>query len=307
MAQRTAIITGATGGLGLACAAALLASDPAWHVVLAVRDGQRGAETIAKLGAPERCTVVPLDLASLASVRAFPDAFAAQGLPRLAALVCNAGVQDASDVPQFTVDGFERTFAVNHLGHVALIAALRPHFAAPARIVMVASDTHDPKVRTGMPHPAFTTADQLARPLDRERVPGRQRYTTSKLCNVLFAYELDRHLGHGAQGITVNAFNPGLMPGTGLVREAGPVARFAWRAIMPAMLALPMVHRPRTSGRRLAALAGDPAYEGQTGRYFDGAKPIASSVESRDTAKARQLWDDSERLIASVGSPGAAR
>ncbi len=302
MSERTAIITGANAGLGLACVRALLDRDPAWRVVLAVRDVGRGRKALAQLPAPERCTMIELDLASLASVRAFLEHLDRAEVPPLRALVCNAGVQMMSPAHR-SADGFELTFAVNHLGHFALVDGLRARFAPPARIVVVSSDTHDPRRRTGMPKPRYTSAAALARPDDEQiasQTParlGRERYTTSKLCNILFAYELDRRLGEGARGITVNAFNPGLMPGSGLARDYGALQRAAWRFLMPVLRALPQVRGVEQSGHDLATLVVNPAYEGVTGRYFDGARAIRSSDDSYDRETARDLWETSERLI----------
>ena len=83
MNTRTAIITGASAGLGLECARALLKSDPSWHVVLPVRDTVRGADAVAELGEPNRCTVMPMDLASLPSVRGFAEGLRGAELPPL--------------------------------------------------------------------------------------------------------------------------------------------------------------------------------------------------------------------------------
>jgi len=101
MNMRSAIITGASSGLGLECARALLRSDPSWHVALPVRDAGRGAEAVRQLGEPQRCSVMPMDLASLTSVRAFVENVRVAGLAPLHAIVCNAGVQ--------VVSGTERT------------------------------------------------------------------------------------------------------------------------------------------------------------------------------------------------------
>jgi len=159
-----------------------------------------------------------LDLASLASVRGFIDNSRAGALPPIQAVICNAGVQVVSGV-QSTADGHEMTFGVNHLGHFALVCGLLDTLHA-ARIVVVSSGTHDPARFTGMPHSRYTSGAALARPPgDLTAEEGRRRYTTSKLCNLLFCYELDRRLDHGAQGMTVNAFDPGLMPGSGLGRD----------------------------------------------------------------------------------------
>jgi NAD(P)-dependent dehydrogenase (short-subunit alcohol dehydrogenase family) len=188
--SRTAIITGANSGLGLECARALLATDPSWHVILAVRDPVRGVDAVTELGQPARCTVVECDLGSLRSVHAFVTRVRAAQLPPVHAVVCNAGVQVVSGTA-LTDDGVERTFGVNHLGHFALVTGILADLERPARIVVVSSGTHDPAKHTGMPAPQYTTAADLARPpadgpaTDRQR--GRRRYTTSKLCNVLFA------------------------------------------------------------------------------------------------------------------------
>ena len=301
MTTRTAVITGANSGLGLGCARSLLASDDAWHVVLAVRDPARGADAVTELGAPQRCTVLPLDLASLRSVRAFSGRLRDAGLPPLGAVVCNAGLQ-ALDGTRLTEDGVEMTFGVNHLGHFALLQGLVAQLDRPARVVVVSSGTHDPAKFTGMPQPRYTSAEELAHPtagaVDTQE--GRRRYTTSKLCNLLFAYELDRRLGHGTDGVTVTAFDPGLMPGSGLARDYSPLGKFAWRYVFPVLRVLPNVNSTRASGRRLAALAYDPQFEGVTGTYFEGKKTIRSSVDSYDETLAADLWRTSEQLVDRV-------
>jgi light-dependent protochlorophyllide reductase len=298
--MRTVIITGANAGLGWQCARALLETDPSWHVVAAVRDPARGATAVQRLGHPNSATVMNVDLASLDSVRAFTRDIAAAGLPPLHAIVCNAGVQVSGT--QHTVDGYEMTFGVNHLGHFALVQGLLDQLVAPARIVVVSSGTHDPTKRTGMPHPRYTSAAELAQmPQDGTDLDaGRRKYTTSKLCNVLFAYELDRRLRAGAQGISVLAFDPGMMPGSGLARDYPPLQRLVWRFVMPALRVLPGVHSTRASGRNLAALVADRRFDGITGRYFEGLKPVRSSADSYDLGKAADLWHTSQRL---VGSP----
>lgn len=298
MTTRTVIITGANAGLGLECARNLLARDDSWHVVLAVRNPDLGAAAIAGLGAPDRCSVIRVDLASLASVRDFVTAFASAGLPPLHAIVCNAGLQTVDT--KFTVDGVEMTFGVNHLGHFELVTGLLHQLVAPARIVVVASGTHDPNKFTGMPSPDYTSAEDLAHPAADAPAGGRRRYTTSKLCNVLFAYELDRRLEQGGKGISVTAFDPGLMPASGLARDYSPAMRVVWRIVGPMLRLLPNVNSTRTSGSRLAALAVDPAFEGVTGRYYEGDKEIRSSVDSYDTAKAADLWQTSERLVQTI-------
>ncbi|MGV9798572.1 SDR family NAD(P)-dependent oxidoreductase [Mycobacterium sp. NPDC003449] len=298
MNRRAAIITGANAGLGFECARALLDADPGWHVVLAVRDVRRGAEAAARLGHPGRTTVGALDLASLDSVHEFVGRIAELDLPPVHALVCNAGLQVVSGV-HTTAEGYELTFGVNHLGHFALVQDLLGTLAAPARIVVVSSGTHDPDKFTGMPEPRYTTADDLVAPVrgGLDGTEGRRRYTTSKLCNVLFAYELDRRLGQGSRGVTVTAFGPGLMPGSGLARDYSRGQRLAWRLLTPALRLLPNVNSTGRSGTNLAALVADPALDGVTGVYFEGTRQIPSSKDSYDEAKAADLWRVSERLV----------
>ncbi|MFN3007079.1 SDR family NAD(P)-dependent oxidoreductase [Mycolicibacterium wolinskyi] len=301
MTDRTVVITGANAGLGFECARGLLDSDPSWHVVLAVRDTGRGTDAAARLGHPGRTTVSAIDLAALRSVHDFAGRLPQLDVPPLHAVVCNAGLQMVSGA-QTTAEGYEMTFGVNHLGHFALVSQALDQLAKPARIVVVSSGTHDPDKFTGMPAPRYTTADKLAYPpaggLTAEE--GRRRYTTSKLCNMLFAYELDRRLGHGHHGVTVNAFDPGLMPGSGLARDYSPAQRLAWRVLMPALRVLPGVNSTRRSGADLARLVADPALDGVSGAYFAGTRRIRSSRESYDEAKAADLWQLSERLVAAV-------
>jgi NAD(P)-dependent dehydrogenase (short-subunit alcohol dehydrogenase family) len=248
-----------------------------------------------------------LDLASLASIRAFTDALAERADPPLKAIVCNAGIQVVSGLSH-TEDGFETTFGVNHLGHFLLVNRLLKRLVTPARVVFVASGTHDPAQRTGMPVPVYTDARTLAHPAPGpEANPGevgRQRYTTSKLCNVLCTYELARRLETAGLStpdapVTVNAFDPGLMPGSGLARDYSPLQRFAWNFVLPVLRwFMPNVNTTEASGQALARLVTDPALAGVSGRYFEGRREIRSSQASYDEAVARALWDTSAELVA---------
>lgn len=243
-----------------------------------------------------------LDLASLRSVPAFVAEYPQrQDLAPTRALICNAGVQVPAGT-RFTSDGFELTFGTNHLGHFALVQGLVDQLSAPARVFLVSSDTHDPRKHTGMPAPSYVSAQALAHPDAASAMPGRQRYTTSKLCNVLFD-ELARRLrASGPSGVTVNAFNPGPDARVGAcsrVRRSAAL-RMAFRDAADARPAEPSQHAAiRPSSRSFGCGRG---YAGVTGRYFDGLKPIESSADSHDLAKARDLWDTSEQLIAAAGA-----
>jgi hypothetical protein len=98
--------------------------------------------------------------------------------------------------------------------------------------------------------------------------------------------------------MTVNAFDPGLMPGSGMARDYPRLQRLAWRYLLPALHMLPGVHSTRTSGGYLAALVSDARYDGITGEYFEAGKPIRSSADSYDRGKALDLGTTSERLLS---------
>lgn len=305
-AAKTVVITGGNGGLGLQAARAIAARDDGATIVLASRDAQRTAVAAESIATEYGAHVVPLtlDLASLRSVREFADTLPSLQLPPVRALLCNAGIQIVQGISH-TVDGYETTFAVNHLAHFLLTNLLLPQMPAQSRIVFVASDTHDPDRRTGMPAPNYSDAMSLARPvdLDGSTLAGRRRYTTSKLCNIMTAYEMSRRIGTN-NAVCVNAFDPGLMPGTGLARDYSRIQSLAWRYLMPSLTILPLnIHTRKQSGSALAKLAVDSAFNGVTGKYFEGTKERRSSTESYDEAKAAELWRSSAEL---VGSPGLA-
>jgi len=212
----------------------------------------------------------------------------------------------------FTADGFESTFGVSHLGHYLLVNLLVPLMEKPARIAVVASGVHDPvelaKVPASMavPVPAWNTPTALAKgdlgpaaANDDATADRGRRYSTTKLANVYFTYGLAHRL---PEGITANAFDPGLMPGTGLAREYPAVVRFAWHNILPRLIPLlrlvlvKNIHTPEESGKALARLIVDPALVSTNGKYFEGLREIPSSAESYDKDRAEELWRESATL-----------
>ena len=325
---QTIILTGGTSGVGYAGARMIAASHPDWYLVLASRNQRQGMQAVTTLQHETELPVpqtgfqhiewMPLDLASLASIRAFAREVAARDLPPLHAVVCNAGLQVVSGTT-YTQDGFETTFGVNGLGHFLLVNLLLRQLVTPARIVFVSSDAHDPESSKtfmsrmiGTMPPRYRDARALAWPEqypdaeernESPKVVGMRRYSTSKLCDIFYAYELARRLQ--SQGystpehpITVNAFNPGPTPGTRLSRDAGSFGDFAWNALMPRLrFALPNMHSLGTSGQALARLVLDPTLEGISGKYFAGMKERASSQESYDQHEAAELWEASAELV----------
>ena len=319
---QTVIITGGNSGLGLACANTLLTGKIPLQVVIACRDTVRANTAIDKLKKVitngSRVEAIQLDLASLASVRAFAKEVEQRlkdgSLAPLYGIVCNAGTQGKK---RFTTDGFEETFGVNHLGHFLLVNLLLPLLKNSGRIVVVASGVHDPVQlalvpSASVPAPAWNAIKELAKgnlgleaANDDEPADIGRRYSTSKLANVYFTYGLASRL---PEGITVNAFDPGLMPGTGLAREYSPMMRFMWYHIMPNILPLlrwlvvKNVHSPKESGAALARLIIDPALKNSNGLYFEGLKEIRSSVASYDTIRIDELWKSSA-LLTGLSQP----
>lgn len=165
-----------------------------------------------------------------------------------------------------------------------------------------------------MPTPRYRTPEALAWPekypdlTEQSETPaliGRRRYTTSKLCNLLCTYELVRRLQDNSSishPLTVNAFDPGAMPDTGLSRDWPASARFIFNTILPPLVPLIRlfginVNTVSTSGKYLARLVLDPQFINVTGKYFSGLNEIASSQESYDPEKARELWEGSSELV----------
>jgi NAD(P)-dependent dehydrogenase (short-subunit alcohol dehydrogenase family) len=306
----TVVITGANRGLGYETAFAL-ADDPSRTIVLAGRDMtslRAAAKRIQSATGNTNLVPMGLDLAALASVRAFAADLRTRQLPPLRTIICNAGISKTT-VQERSADGYELTFAVNHLGHFLLVNLLLDHLRPPARILFVSSGVHDPAQASGpMEAPRYVKAEWLAYPerdpslpADEEKAGG-QAYASSKLCNILTTYEMARRLE--ARGlstpekpITVNAFAPGLMAGTGLGRESEGRTRLMWYTVMPLLSRLVgFGTTPAKAGADLAYLATDPTLAGVTGEYFHGRHVAKSSVESHDRGKAADLWRTSVGL-----------
>lgn len=157
-----------------------------------------------------------------------------------------------------------------------------------------------------MPSPNYTTAEEVAHPTGALlNVPGRQRYSTTKLCNVLWMYALDRRLKKlPNQKWTVVAFDPGFMPGTGLAREAGPILRFLWHRVLPRIMPVlrklmsPNIHPPEESGSNLAWIAINESQKLESAVYYEGRKQIKSSVDSYDEKWQEDLWAWTVKTVA---------
>jgi NAD(P)-dependent dehydrogenase (short-subunit alcohol dehydrogenase family) len=266
----TAVVTGASGGIGLETARALATTQ---HVVLLVRDRGRGEAAQREIGGDT--SLVLADLGVLADVRR-AAAEVQERLERLDVLVNNAGITIRKR--ELTPDGFDRMLAVNHLGPFLLTNLLRPLLArsAPARVVNVASDAH----KIGR-----LRLDDL----QAERgygFLGFPRYGETKLMNILFTRELARRLD--GTGVTANAVHPGAVA-TSLGAPPAFVAAVTKRFMLT----------PAQGASTSVLVAGDPALDGVSGGYFAGGKRAEQklSKQAEDDALAAELWAASERLV----------
>ncbi|TLS24509.1 hypothetical protein PpBr36_08751 [Pyricularia pennisetigena] len=303
------IITGGTAGMGFEAAAQMAKECPDHLIVITSRSSNDDAAgAINKSLGQTNTQFLPIDLASPADVRRFArDWIADETRPPIKALVLNAALQFPNALT-LTPDGMEKTFAIAHAGHALLFHLLFPALVPRgARVVLTSSGTHDPAQKSGMPDAVYTTADEVAHPPpQRAALPGAAHYTTAKLCNVLWAYALARHLADAVpeRGVTVTAMDPGLMPGTGLAREYSGLARWVWLHVLPRLIGLlrivlyPNVHTAEESGRNLARLAVGPDVEGVTARYFEGSREIMSSKDSYSEKYQEDLWDWTVNFVA---------
>jgi NAD(P)-dependent dehydrogenase (short-subunit alcohol dehydrogenase family) len=273
-AGRTVLITGATSGIGRSAATELARVGA--HVVLAVRNVQRGEEIAA--GLPGGAEARPLDLTDLASVRAFAQRWNGP----IDVLINNAGVMA---VPEGrTRDGFETQIGTNHLGHFALTGLLLGHVRD--RVVQIASGAH----RMGK----IDLED-----LNWERRTYRRwpAYGQSKLANLLFVHELQRRLAAAGSPVRAVAAHPGyaatelqsrtgntlqntlMAVGNKLIAQSGEQG--AWPTLFAATQELP---------------GGAYIGPGGPGELRGSPAPASRSSAARDDVTARELWALSERL-----------
>jgi NAD(P)-dependent dehydrogenase (short-subunit alcohol dehydrogenase family) len=280
LAGKTVLITGGNTGIGQETAIAL-ARDGA-RVVITSRDAERGEAAVANIRAQagsDAVSVLPLDLANFASVRACAASFSEQN-DRLDVLINNAGLI-LSD-RRVTVDGLETTFQVNHLGHFLLTNLLRDTLVvgAPARVVNVSSRAHE-GARHGLDF------DDLQ---STHRYRGFTAYGKSKLANILFTRELARRWSD--TDIAANALHPGVVASRfGRDGDTGRMTRLVFPLLKP--FALDAKQGAQTS----VYVASAPELEGVTGGYWAKSAPATPKAPALDDAAARRLWEVSEQLV----------
>jgi NAD(P)-dependent dehydrogenase (short-subunit alcohol dehydrogenase family) len=261
-----AVITGATGGIGRA--AALELARRGADVAVVGRDPERVKETADAAGASGHVA----DLSSLEEVRRLADELLDR-YERIDVLANNAGAMFTSR--RVTPDGYEQTFALNHLAPFLLTQLLIERLReSRARVITTASDAH-----TG----GALDLDDLQ---SESSFRPMRTYSTSKLCNVLFTRELAKR----ETEITATCFHPGLVR-TGWGKNDGLLYRIGLTAISPFM------RSPERGARSLVWLALSDEAAGLDGVYVQDEKVHAPSAAARDDMLAAALWERSEELV----------
>ena len=270
MKNKVCLVTGANGGLGKATAIAL--AQVGATVILACRDKERGDKAKADIISATKNSNVELILVDLSlqeSIRQMETTFK-EKYERLDVLINNAAIYKAQR--EMTPDGFETMFATNHLGPFLLTNLLLDKLktSSPARILVITA-------------PSTT-------PLDFDNLQGEKRFSSlqafgvTKMCNLLFTYELAGRLE--GTSVTVNAVHPGLMKSS-LMREAPLAMRWLTQLASTA---------PTKAASSLVYLASAPEMAAVTGKFFKDGKAIESNQYSHDLNIRRQLWDISVAL-----------
>lgn len=279
MTGKICMVTGATSGIGKATALAL-AQQGATTIVVG-RNQKRCRQTFNRIKNKTGNSLVEyllVDLSSQRDIRQLSDQFKKK-YQHLDVLINNAGAKILSR--QVTVDGYEMTFALNHLAYFLLTNLFLDLLkkSGKARIINVSSGAHGGC--SGIKY------DDLQ---SEKGYIGKQAYAQSKLANVLFTYELSRRLE--GTGVTVNALTPGGVA-TNFCKNNGWIS---WLKHVTAHLKARDLIGPKEGAKTSVYLAISPEVEGVTGKYFSNQKPVRSSDASYDKEAAERLWNVSLEL-----------
>ncbi|KAM7525774.1 hypothetical protein LguiA_015676 [Lonicera macranthoides] len=282
----TAIVTGASSGIGIETARVLALRGV--HVIMAVRNTEsckKIKEAIIEEIPTAKIGVMELDLSSMASVRKFASQYNSSALP-LNILINNAGVF----APPYSLsrDKIELQFATNHLGHVLLTNLLLETMkntvresGKEGRIVNVSSRGHM------FPYPEGIRFDKIN---DESSYHGISAYGQSKLCNILHANELARRLKEEGMEITANSLDPGAIP-TNIFRHYKFVS-----GILNMIGKFVLKNIPQGAATT-CYVALNPQVKGVTGKYFVDSNIAEPSPMAKDAELAKSLWDFSLNFI----------
>lgn len=275
--SRICVITGANSGIGKITAQEL--AKKGFDIIMLCRnlDKARPVQQEIQAASPaQKIDLIRCDVASLASVRQAASELHAH-LDRIDVLINNAGLYIANE--QYSPEGFELTFATNHLGPFLLTNLLLDLLkkGTDARVVTVSSEAHR--------FAGNFRLDELAHP---SSYSGMRAYGKSKLCNILFANELSERLLD--DGITSNSLHPGTVS-TNFAADSGAV----FGALLN--LARPFLKTPEQGAETSVYLAASPAVEHVTGLYFSDCKPKTTTKDAQNNFYAKRLWAMSEEMV----------
>lgn len=275
--EKIMIVTGATGGIGLITARELAATGA--RVVLVGRSEARLADAVALITQQTpnaQLDTIQADLSSQAEVLAVANTIK-QRYDHIDVLINNAGAYFTEQ--QFSVDGIEMTWALNHMAPFLLTTQLLDllRASAPARIITVSSAAHQG---------AIIDFDDLE---GKKRFNGWKAYGQSKLANIMFTYDLAHRLE--GSDVTANCLHPGFVA-TGFAQNNG-----GWFAKVFAVMQRYLAITPEQGAETSIFLARNDSVAPTTGRYFDKCKPVPSSKVSYDITTQRRLWQLSQNMV----------
>ena len=271
---RTVVITGSNCGIGFEAAQALAGAGA--KVIFACRNIEKGEDALRRCQAlhPEsKLAFFPLDLASADSIKHFASEVKDEAIDTL---ICNAGLVPTNY--QETKEGLEMTVGVCHFGHFLLTQLLLPQLlrAKEARVIMVSSESHRMPMKLNFNKFPLKKTDTFF-PL--------MAYGQAKLCNALFANELQRRFGD--QGLTACSLHPGALITTNFGRDSGFLS-------LVFKLVSPLTKNPNQGAATTVYCASHGNTDELAGKYFSHCKPVRSTKEANNRETARKLWEVSE-------------
>lgn len=277
LSGKNIIVTGANTGIGYEAARALAAVGA--NVILACRSKDKGLAAVAAIKAKHPKAAVEfqaLDLSSVESIKLFSKNLT---WGKIDIVICNAGVVPTAY--QETSEGIEQCVGVCHFGHFVLCKLLLPKLllSDDARVVMVSSESH----RT----PSTLKFEKF--PLNKNNFAIFTAYGQAKLCNVLFANELQRR--YGAQGLSACSLHPGALITTDIGRNSG-----VFSVLMK--LISPFTKNPNQGASTTVYCAAFAEPKEIQGNYFSHCKKSRATKEANNPEVAKKLWDLSEDFCA---------
>ncbi len=312
--KRTAIVTGASSGVGLYTAKALI--NRGWFVVLACRNVGKAGEAAQAVGLPQGSySIMHIDLGSLDSVRQFAREFQASGRP-LDALVCNAAIyMPLLKEPLRSPEGYELTMTTNHLGHFLLcnllLDDLKKNPEPDKRVVILGTVTHNPDEPGGKVYPRPDVGNfegfeagfkDPVTMVDGKKFEPVKAYKDSKVCNVLTMIELHKRY-HDSTGIIFSSLYPGCVADTPLFRNHYPLFQKLFPLFQKYITGGYVSQE--LAGERVAAVVADPEFK-QSGAYWSWGnrqkkdrKAFVQRVskQARDDEKAERMWETTTKLV----------